>query len=133
MVPPGLAAAGSVGVSLSTGLTGRYDIKLEMPPQSAANGAQDPGPSIFTVVQEQLGLKLESAKASVETLVIVERPPALQINRHPITSGYVDRQQEQLFPLDPDRLKAFLRRSFQVSGDAARRPSDQPNTSGLRR
>jgi uncharacterized protein (TIGR03435 family) len=78
MVPPGLAAAGSVGVSLSTGLTGRYDIKLEMPQpgQSAANGAQDPGPSIFTVVQEQLGLKLESAKGSVETLVIdhVERP-----------------------------------------------------------
>jgi uncharacterized protein (TIGR03435 family) len=75
MVPPGLAAAGSVGVSLSTGLTGRYDIKLKMPPQSAANGAQDPGPSIFTV-QEQLGLKLESAKGSVETLVIdhVERP-----------------------------------------------------------
>jgi hypothetical protein len=57
--------------------------------------------------------------------------PALQINTHPITSGYVDRQQEQLFPLDPDRLKAFLRRSFQVSGDAARRLSDQPSTSGL--
>jgi hypothetical protein len=132
MVPPGLAAAGSVGVSLSTGLTGGYDIKLKMPPQSAANGAQDPGPSIFTV-QEQLGLKLESAKGSVETLVIVERPPALQINRHPITSGYVDRQQEQLFPLDPDRLKAFLRRSFQVSGDAVRRLSRQPSTSGLRR
>ena len=39
-------------------------------------GAQDPGMSIFTVVQEQLGLRLESAKEPVETLVIdhVERP-----------------------------------------------------------
>jgi uncharacterized protein (TIGR03435 family) len=61
-----------------TGLTGTYDIKLEMlqtePP--AADGTQDPGPSIFTMVQEQLGLRLESAKGSVETLVIdhVERP-----------------------------------------------------------
>jgi uncharacterized protein (TIGR03435 family) len=59
-------------------LTGTYDIKLEMlqtePP--AADGTQDPGPSIFTMVQEQLGLRLESAKGSVETLVIdhVERP-----------------------------------------------------------
>jgi uncharacterized protein (TIGR03435 family) len=61
-----------------SGLTGTYDIKLEMlqrePP--AADGTQDPGPSIFTMVQEQLGLRLESAKGSVETLVIdhVERP-----------------------------------------------------------
>ena len=61
-----------------TGLTGTYDIKLQMlqPGPPAADGAQDPGPSIFTVVQEQLGLRLESAKDSVETLVIdhVERP-----------------------------------------------------------
>jgi uncharacterized protein (TIGR03435 family) len=61
-----------------TGLTGRYDIKLEMmePGPTAPDATQDPGPSIFTVVQEQLGLRLESAKASVEILVIdhVERP-----------------------------------------------------------
>ena len=60
-----------------TGLTGKYDIKLEMTQQGPpADGTQDPGPSIFTVVQEQLGLKLESAKDEVETLVIdhVERP-----------------------------------------------------------
>ena len=33
-------------------------------------------PSIFTVVQDQLGLKLDSSKGKVETLVIdhVERP-----------------------------------------------------------
>jgi uncharacterized protein (TIGR03435 family) len=61
-----------------TGLTGRYDIKLEMPQPgpAAEDGAQDPEASIFTVVQEQLGLRLESAKDSVETLVVdhVERP-----------------------------------------------------------
>lgn len=61
-----------------TGLTGRYDIKLKMmqPEPPAADGTQDQEPSIFTVVQEQLGLKLESAKGIVETLVIdhVERP-----------------------------------------------------------
>jgi uncharacterized protein (TIGR03435 family) len=61
-----------------TGLTGKYDIKLEMAQQGppAGDSPQDPGPSIFTVVQEQLGLKLEPAKDEVETLVIdhVERP-----------------------------------------------------------
>ena len=38
--------------------------------------AQNAGPSIFAAIQEQLGLKLESAKAPVELLVIdrVERP-----------------------------------------------------------
>jgi uncharacterized protein (TIGR03435 family) len=69
--------AGRVVVN-KTGLTGRYDIKLAMPQagQSAPDGAQDPGASIFTVVQEQLGLKLEPAKEKVETLAIdhVERP-----------------------------------------------------------
>lgn len=61
-----------------TGLTGVYDIKLEItqPGAPAEDGTQDSGPSIFTIVQEQLGLRLESAKDSVETLVIdhVERP-----------------------------------------------------------
>jgi uncharacterized protein (TIGR03435 family) len=61
-----------------TGLTGRYDIKLELmqPGPSTADGTQDPGPSIFTVVQEQLGLKLQPIQDAVETLVIdhVERP-----------------------------------------------------------
>lgn len=56
-----------------TGLTGRFDVHLEYAPQLDGDG-----PSIFTAVQEQLGLKLESAKGPVETLVIdrVERPSA---------------------------------------------------------
>jgi uncharacterized protein (TIGR03435 family) len=56
-----------------TGLTGRFDVHLEYTPQLDGDGL-----SIFTAVQEQLGLKLESAKGPVETLVVdrVERPSA---------------------------------------------------------
>ena len=60
-----------------TNLTGLYDIHLDPPqPLLAADGASDLGPSIFTMLQEQLGLKLVSAKQPVETLVIdhIERP-----------------------------------------------------------
>lgn len=72
-----------------TGLTGLFDIKLEWAPGSEqapspftlnANAPSPPvnvsGPSIFTAIQEQLGLKLESAKGPVEILVIdsVQRP-----------------------------------------------------------
>jgi uncharacterized protein (TIGR03435 family) len=58
-----------------TGLTGTYDFEL----QWAAGDPPPPettGPSIFTAVQEQLGLKLESAKASFPAIVIdyAERP-----------------------------------------------------------
>jgi uncharacterized protein (TIGR03435 family) len=74
-----------------TGLTGKYDIALEW---TADNGA-DPmiqgtdgsqqraetatdvsGLSIFTAIQEQLGLKLQSTKGPVETLIVdhVEMP-----------------------------------------------------------
>lgn len=68
----------------NTGITGKYDFHLEYgvdqstPRFNAAGAAAgDPaGPSIFTAVQEELGLKLESAKGPGEVLVIdhVERP-----------------------------------------------------------
>ncbi len=56
-----------------TGLIGRFDVHLEYTPQLDGDGL-----SIFTAVQEQLGLKLESAKGPVETLIVdrVERPSA---------------------------------------------------------
>jgi bla regulator protein blaR1 len=76
-----------------TGLTGKYDFTLQWKPDrdpSPMPGAPQPGQqgpgatlstdsseaSIFTAVQEQLGLKLESRKAPVEVLVIdhVEAP-----------------------------------------------------------
>jgi uncharacterized protein (TIGR03435 family) len=72
-----------------TSLAGRYEIRLEWAPDIGENPA-DPGgaalppptdpsrPSIFAAIQDQLGLKLESAKAPVEVLVVdhVERPTA---------------------------------------------------------
>lgn len=67
-----------------TDLSGRYDVDLHWNPGefglNADPGARptsdDNGSSIFTAVQEQLGLKLEAAKAMVPVLVIdsVERP-----------------------------------------------------------
>jgi uncharacterized protein (TIGR03435 family) len=64
-----------------TGLKGVYDFTLEFSPapNAESNGGADPaGASIFTAVQEQLGLKLEPAREPTEVLVIdhVEGPSA---------------------------------------------------------
>ena len=72
-----------------TGIDGNYDIELKWTPAAGSNqgplfkgpeagqpgGETNPvpetsGPSIFTAIQEQLGLKLESSKGPVETVVI---------------------------------------------------------------
>jgi uncharacterized protein (TIGR03435 family) len=62
-----------------TELTGEYDLKMDWTPDeslAAPAGGERPapaeaiGPSIFTALQEQLGLKLESTKGPVEILVI---------------------------------------------------------------
>lgn len=55
-----------------TGLTGIYDMHLDMgqPGLPAADGSTDLGPSVFSSLQDQLGLKLESQKDQVEYLVI---------------------------------------------------------------
>jgi uncharacterized protein (TIGR03435 family) len=60
-----------------TGLTGTYDIKLEATPEFKINGDPQPGDvSIFTAVQETLGLKLEARKADIEVMVVdrIEKP-----------------------------------------------------------
>jgi len=67
-----------------TGLTGNYDADLEFtpefrpppPPDAPAINIPSDGPSIFTALQEQLGLKLESDRGPVE-MVVVERAEAL--------------------------------------------------------
>jgi uncharacterized protein (TIGR03435 family) len=72
----------------NTGLKGNYDFTLHWTPDQSAPALNGPGgppesttssesePSIFTAIQEQLGLKLESQKGPVEILVIdhVEKP-----------------------------------------------------------
>jgi uncharacterized protein (TIGR03435 family) len=69
-----------------TGLTGNFDLEMTYtpdqpqgppPPGAPAQPPIDPnGPSIFTALQEQLGLKLESVRGPVDVLVIesVNRP-----------------------------------------------------------
>ncbi|MFZ0743207.1 MAG: TIGR03435 family protein [Terracidiphilus sp.] len=63
--------SGTVGRLIvdKTGLTGKYDIDLKWSMDDAP-AASDPNPSIFTALQEQLGLKLESTRAPVDTIVI---------------------------------------------------------------
>ncbi len=67
-----------------TGLQGLFDVRLQfttadssatLPPgQTAPQTPSDP--SLFTAIQEQLGLKLEPARSPVEMLVIenVQKP-----------------------------------------------------------
>ena len=73
-----------------TGLTAKYDFELHwtpdpgqtlLPPGAPAPAAEAPlpdpnGPTIFTALQEQLGLRLESQKGPVDMIVIdrVEKP-----------------------------------------------------------
>ena len=87
------AMSDSVGrpVVDKTGLSGKFDWKLEWTPdagqlqpkapgqtQEAAPAPDLSGPSLFTALQEQLGLKLESQKGPAPILVIdkVEKPSA---------------------------------------------------------
>ena len=70
-----------------TGLTAKFDIVLQWTPDesqavrpppdgTAAAPPADAGPSFFTALQEQLGLKLDSQKGPVEIFIIdrVEKP-----------------------------------------------------------
>jgi uncharacterized protein (TIGR03435 family) len=62
-----------------TGIKGNYDIKLEYAPdENDVSAAAAALPSIFTALQEQLGLQLKTQQVPVEMLVIdrVERVPA---------------------------------------------------------
>jgi uncharacterized protein (TIGR03435 family) len=60
-----------------TGLTGVFEVSLEWAHDTArplASGENEPdstaGPSLFTAVQKQLGLKLESRKGPIDVLIV---------------------------------------------------------------
>ena len=72
-------------VTDKTGLTGNYDFTLQWTPDDATppmpggadggpphneTGTDAVGPSLFTALQEQLGLKLESTKGMADVIVI---------------------------------------------------------------
>jgi uncharacterized protein (TIGR03435 family) len=64
---------GELGVSVidKTGLDGLYDFRLVWSPdRQAAGSGLDTRPSLFTALQEQLGLKLDSGRGPVEIVVI---------------------------------------------------------------
>jgi uncharacterized protein (TIGR03435 family) len=61
-----------------TGLSGVYSVHLEwMTDIAAATGGDSAGPSIFTAVQEQLGVRLVAGKAAVGFVVVdsIEKYP----------------------------------------------------------
>ena len=66
-------AVGRVVVN-KTGLDGGYDFTLDYAPDGA--DPSDTRPSIFTALEEQLGLKLEPARGPVDVIVVdhIERP-----------------------------------------------------------
>jgi uncharacterized protein (TIGR03435 family) len=65
-------------VENNTGLKGKYDFTLHFASDDGLNPSNSDtvAPPVFTAVQEQLGLKLESRKGPVEVLIVdhVEKP-----------------------------------------------------------
>ena len=63
-----------------TGLSGSFDIEITFEDEESLKlfpgATQREAPALFTALQDQLGLKLESSRGPVEVLVIdaVERP-----------------------------------------------------------
>jgi uncharacterized protein (TIGR03435 family) len=57
-----------------TGLAGKYDLQLKWTPDDAKptpdSGADAAPPTIFTALQEQLGLKLQPSKAEVDMFIV---------------------------------------------------------------
>ncbi len=70
-----LSHPGGKPVVNETGIAGSYDIQLKYAPPESVNSSL---PSLFTALQEQLGLQLVSRKVPVTTVIVdrVERTPA---------------------------------------------------------
>ncbi len=66
----------------NTGLKGKYDVTLQWTPDDMSGGHDDAaaptdsGPTIYTALQEQLGVRLDSTKGPVDAVVVdhVEMP-----------------------------------------------------------
>ena len=60
----------------ATGLNGRFNLELSYTPEAQRDTANNEGPSIFTALEEQLGLKLDPGTEERDVLIIdrVERP-----------------------------------------------------------
>jgi uncharacterized protein (TIGR03435 family) len=52
------------------------DLSMQEERQDASAATKDSGPSLFTALQEQMGLRLEAIKGPVDTIVVdhVEMP-----------------------------------------------------------
>jgi uncharacterized protein (TIGR03435 family) len=61
-----------------TGIIGLYDVELRFSPQAAPGSdlTNPDAPSLFTALEEQLGLKLDAQREIVDVLVIdrIDRP-----------------------------------------------------------
>jgi len=76
------AMLGNIGLGRQvvdrTSLTGKYDFELQWSSDNGRPASDAPGdpPGVFTALQEQLGLKLESGRGPVEFVVIdsIDRP-----------------------------------------------------------
>jgi uncharacterized protein (TIGR03435 family) len=64
-----LAIMVDTSVTNNTGLRGSYDLSLTWSPDQARN-SDDTGPSLFTALEEQLGLKLQAGRGTVDVLVV---------------------------------------------------------------
>jgi uncharacterized protein (TIGR03435 family) len=53
-----------------TGLNGKYNLSLAWTPDDAPPGRESTAPTLFTALQEELGLRLQSSKAEVEMFVV---------------------------------------------------------------
>jgi len=113
-----------------TGLAGKYDIALKWTPDEMAasavqqaNASPPPagevGPSIFTALEEQLGLKLESAKgpSTPSSSITSKNPPITKFDPSAILARSVTRPISlRLTEKTADRLHAgSLRDSPEVN------------------
>lgn len=78
MLSRAVAAALLQPVLDQTKLTGNYAFRLQWAEAGAPGEPEDPGPSLFTAIQDQLGLRLQPGRGPIRRISIegVEKPSA---------------------------------------------------------